>query len=109
MEEIRSSQTETSLSAGSVAGHEFSDDLVSAPSTINEHVITDQVLRVRRGYRKGVRRIIKGRRKAPDTPSLSAATGLSEQSAQAVEEHRLLHEQVYAQQCELEVLKAFIT
>ena len=36
-------------------------------------------------------------------------TGLSEQSAQVAEEHRQLREQVYAQQRELEVLRAFIT
>ena len=58
-----------------------------ALTAINERVIADQVLGVWREHRKGVGRIIKGRRKASDTPSSSAATGLSEQSVQAVEEH----------------------
>ena len=97
MEEIRSSQTQPSSSAGNATGHESSDDLVSVPTIIDECVIADQILGVRRGYRKGVGRIIKDRRKAPDTPSLSASTRLSEQSAQATEEHRLLREQVYTQ------------
>ena len=109
IEEIRWSQTQTPSSVGSTADHKSSDDPVSTPAAIDERVIADQVLRVRRGHSKGVGRIIKGRRKAPDTPSSSTATGLSEQSAQATKEHRLLHEQVYAQQRELESLKAFIT
>ena len=109
MEEIRSSQTQPPSSACSAASHESSDDPVSAPTTIDERVIANQVLGVRRGHCKGVRRIIKGRKKASDTPSSSIVTGLSEQSTQQVEEHRLLHELVDAQQHELEVLKAFIT
>ena len=76
---------------------------------IDECVIADQGLGVRRGHRKGVRRIINDRRKAYDTLSSSATAGLSEQSTKATEEHRLLREQVYAQERELEALKAFIT
>ena len=109
MEEIRSSQIQPPSLAGSAASHESSDDLASALATIDEQVIADQVLGVLRGHHKGVGLIIKGRRKTPDTPSLLAATGLSEQSTQAAEEHRLLREQVYAHQRELEALKAFIT
>ena len=77
MAEIRLSQTQTPSSAGSTAGHESSNDHVSVPTAIDERVIVDQVLGLRRGHRKGVVRIIKGRRKALDTPSSSAVTGLS--------------------------------
>ena len=110
MTEIRLSQTQTLSSTGSTAGHESSDDPVSAPAAIDERVIAEQVLGVQRGHRKGVGRIINGRRKALDTPSSSVVTGLSEQqSAQVAEEHRQLREQVYTQQRELEALRAFIT
>ena len=109
MEEIRLSQTQTPSSTGSVAGHVSSDDPVLAPTAINESVIDGQVLEVWRGYRNGVERIIKGRRKAPDTPRSLIVIGLSEQSAQAIKEHRLLREQVYALQHELEAYKSFIT
>ena len=78
MEEIRSSQTQPPSSVGSAAGHESSDDLVSVSAAIDERVIAVEVLRVRRGHRKGVKRIIKGKRKAFDAPSSSVATGLSE-------------------------------
>ena len=94
MEEIRSSQTQPPSSAGSAACHKSSDDSASAPTTINERVIANQVLGVRRGHRKGVRHIIKGRRNAPDTFCSSVATGLSEQSSQAAEDHRLFRERV---------------
>ena len=80
MEEIRLSQIQPPSSASSAVGHKSLDDPVSAPATIDEQVIADQVLSVRRGHRKGVGCIIKGRRKVPDTPSSSVATGLSEQS-----------------------------
>ena len=109
MEEIRLSQTQTPSSASSTASQVSLDDSVSTPATINKHVITDQVLGVRRGHCKGIKCIIKGRRKESNTTSSSVTTWLSEQSTQAVEEHRLLHEQVYAQQRELEALKGFIT
>ena len=91
MEEIRLSQTQTPSLVGSTVGQE-SYDLISTPVAIDERVITDQVLGVRRGHRKGVGHITKGRRKVSDTPSSSAAIGSSEQSAQAVEEHHLLRE-----------------
>ena len=78
MAEIRLSQTQTPSSAGSTAGHESSDDPVSAPAAIDERVIADQVLGVRRGHRIGVGNIIKGRRKTLHTSSSSTATGLSE-------------------------------
>ena len=109
MAEIRLSQTQTPSLAGSTAGHESSDDPVSTPAAIDERVIVDYVLRVRRGHCKGVGHIIKGRRKALDTSSSLATTGLSEQSAQVAEKHRQWREQVYAQQRELEALEAFIT
>ena len=109
MEEIRLSQTQTPSSSSSTVGQESSDNPISAPAIIDERVIADQVLGVRRGHYKGVGWIIKGRRKASDTPSSLATTGLSEQSAQAAEEHNLLREQVCVQQRELEALKAFIT
>ena len=80
MDEIRSSQTQPPSSAGS-GTRESLDDLVSTSTAINERVIADQVLRVRRGHRKGVERIIKGKKKAPDTSCSSIATGLSEQSS----------------------------
>ena len=95
MEEIRSSQTQPSSSASSAA-REPLDDSVSAPAAIDERVIADQVLGVRRGYRKGVGRIIKGRRKASDISCSSVAAGLLEQSSQAVEDHRLLRERIDA-------------
>ena len=44
MEKIRSSQTQPPLSAGSTASHESSDDLVLAPTAIDERVIADEVL-----------------------------------------------------------------
>ena len=80
MEEIRLSQSQPLSSAGSAAGHESSDDLVSAPAAIDEQVIADQVLGVRKGHRKGIEHIIKGRRKASDTSYSSVTAGLSEQS-----------------------------
>ena len=49
IKEIRSSQTQAPSLAGSAAGHESSDDPVSAPAAIDERVIADQVLGVRRG------------------------------------------------------------
>ena len=54
MEEIRLSQTQTPSSAGSTAGQESLDDPISVPATIDERVIADQVLGVRRGHRNGV-------------------------------------------------------
>ena len=71
MEEIRSSQIQPPSSVGSTTGHESSDDPVSALVAIDERVIANQVLGVWQGHYKGVRSIIKGRRKAPNTPSLS--------------------------------------
>ena len=109
MEEIRLSQTQIPSSASSAAGYESLDDSVSAPAVIDERVITDQVLGVQRRQRKVVGCIIKGRRKAPDTLSSSATIGFSEQSGQVAEKHRLLREQVYAQERELKALKVFIT
>ena len=108
MEEIGLSQTQTPSSAGSTKGHESSDDSISAPAAIDERVITGLVLGVRRGHRKGVGRIIKSRRKASDTPSLSVVTGLSEQSAQATEDIVYCVSK-YTLSNELEALKAFIT
>ena len=80
MEEIRSSQTQLASSAVSAAS-ESSKGIVLAPTIINERVIANQFLGVRRGHRKGFGRIIKGKRKAPDTSCLIVATGLSEQSS----------------------------
>ena len=43
------------------------DSPASALTAIDERVIADDVLGVRRGHRKGVERIVKGKKKAPDT------------------------------------------
>ena len=93
---------------------ESSNCLASAPVAINERVIADKVLGVRRGHLKGVGRIIKGKRKAPDTSYSTTAFGLEQ--CQVVEEHRRLAERVNAQQRDIEpqhheinVFKVFIT
>ena len=78
MEKIRSSQTQPPSSAGSAMGYESSNDPVLVPAAIDERVIADQVLGVLQGHCKGIGHIIKGSRKAPDTPSSSIVTGLSE-------------------------------
>ena len=46
MEQIKLTETQTFSSAGSAIG-EFADGPTSAPATIDERVITDEVLRVR--------------------------------------------------------------
>ena len=58
---------------------ESSNGPASAPAIIDERVIADEVLGVRRGHYKGVGRIIKGKKKAPNT-SYSIVASASEQS-----------------------------
>ena len=93
---------------------ESSDSPASVSAAIDELVIAEKVLGVRRGHRKGVRRIVKGKKKVLDTSYSIAASG-SEQSQAAEDQHRLV-ERVDAQQRDLEAqhrkinaLKAFIT
>ena len=74
---------------------ESSDDMALASTTIDKQVIADEVLGVRRGHRKDVRRIIKGKRKALDTSYSTFASRL-EQSQVAEDKHQLA-EQVDAQ------------
>ena len=74
MEEIRLSQTHPPSSASS-ATSESSDCLVSMLVAIDEQVIADQVLRVRREHCKGLGCIIKDKRKEPDTSYLMLRLG----------------------------------
>ena len=83
MEKIRLTQTHTLLLAGSVVG-ESSDGPASALTAINERVITDKVLGVWWIHRKGVVRIVKGKKNAPST-SYSTVASESKQS-QVVED-----------------------
>ena len=62
IEQIRLTQTQVLSSVGSVVC-ESSDDLASASIAINERVITDKVLGVRRGHHNGVGRIVKSIKK----------------------------------------------
>ena len=63
MEQIKLTQTQALSSIGSVAG-ESPDGLASVPPVIDEQVIAVKVLGVRRGHHKGVRCIVKGKKKA---------------------------------------------
>ena len=78
MEQIKLTQTQTLSSVDSVAAESL-DDPVSAPAAIDERVIADEVLGVQQGYHKGVKPIVKGKRKAPNT-SYSTITFGSMQS-----------------------------
>ena len=93
IEQIKFLQTQEFSSASNVAG-ESSDGPVSTPTTIDEKVIADEVLRVQRGHYKGVGCIVKGKRKALDTSYSTIASG-SEQS-QVAEDQRRLAERVNA-------------
>ena len=86
MDEIRLSQTQPPSSTSNAVG-ESSDDPVLMLAAIDERVIANQVLGVWRGHRKGVGRIIKGKRKAPDTSYSIIAFGSSEQTSQVTENH----------------------
>ena len=90
------------------------DGLASASAAIDQQVITDEVLGVRQGHRKGVGHIINGKRKVADT-SYFAIASRSEQS-QVAKDHRRLAERVDTQQCDLKAqhreinaFKVFIT
>ena len=113
MEQIRLTQTQALLLAGSVA-HESSDGPASVPATIDEQVITEEVLGVRQGHRKGIRRIVKGKRNAPDTSCSTIASG--QKQSQVAEDQCRLAERVDVQQYNIEAqhrkinaFKAFIT
>ena len=54
MEQITLTQTYALSSASNVASGSL-DSLASVPACIDERLITDEVLGVRRGHRKGVR------------------------------------------------------
>ena len=73
MEQIRLTQTQALLSASSVVG-ESSDGPALASAAIDERVIVDEVLGVRRGHYKGVRHIVKDKRKVFDTSYLTVAS-----------------------------------
>ena len=60
MEQIKLTQTQVIFPDGSAASG-FSDSLASAPAYIDERLIADEVLRVRRRHRKGVGWIVKGK------------------------------------------------
>ena len=88
--------------------------MASGPTAINDRVITDEVLGVWQGHCKDVRRIIKCKKKEPDTSYSIVATG-SKQSQFAEDQHRLA-KRVDAQQRDNEALhhkinslKSFIT
>ena len=74
MEQIKLTQTQTLSSAGSVARKSL-DGPASAPTTIDEWVIVDEVLGVQRGHHKSVERIVKGKKKMPNTYYLTIAFG----------------------------------
>ena len=94
IEKIKFTQTQTLSSASSAVG-ESSDGLALASAAIDERVIADEVLGVRRGYRKSVGRIGKGKRKVLETSYSTLAYGSLQ--SQAAEEQSQLAERVDAQ------------
>ena len=74
MKQIKITQTQ----ALSLVG-ESVDGLASAPAAIDERVITDEVLGVLQGHRKGVGRIVKGKKKAPETFYSTLSSGSQSQ------------------------------
>ena len=113
MEHIRLTQTQTLSSTSNVAG-ESSDSPTLELAAIYEWVIVDEVLKIQQGHCKGIRHIIKGKKKAPNT-FYSPVTYGSKQS-QVDENQYQLAERVDVQQCDIEAqhhdinaLRAFIT
>ena len=68
MEQIKLTQTQA-LSSASSADCGSLDSSASAPAYIDERLIADEVLGVRRGHRTGVGRIMKGKGKASSSSS----------------------------------------
>ena len=99
MEQIKLTQTQAPFSASSVVG-EFSGCSASAPIVVDERVISDKLLRVRRGHYKGVGRIIKGKRKASNTSNSTVAFGSKQY--QVAKDKRRLTERVDDQPCGVE-------
>ena len=73
MEQIKLTQTQTLSSAGSAVSG-FVDSSASTPTIIDERLITDEVLGVRRGHCKGVGRIVKRKGRASSTPYLTLSS-----------------------------------
>ena len=69
MEQNKLTQTQTFSLAGSIVGAS-TDSSTSAPAPTDERLIADEILGVRRGHRKGVGRIVKGKGKASVTSYL---------------------------------------
>ena len=67
---------------------ESSDGPALASAATNEWVIADEVLGVQLGHRKGAERIVKSKRKAPNTSYSTVASG-SEQSHVAEDQSQL--------------------
>ena len=99
MEYIKLTQTQALSSTGSVVG-ESPNGLASEPTTIDERVIADEVLGVCWGHRKGVERIVKGKKKVLGTSYSTVASGLTQ--SQVTNDRRRLVERLDAQQHNLE-------
>ena len=102
MEQIKLTQTQIVSSAGSAASGSW-DSPTSAPTDIDERLIADEVLGVRRGHYKGTRQIVKGKEKV----SSSSSTFSSGLQSQAEQQHRF-KERLDTQQREIDTLKALI-
>ena len=81
MEQIKITLTQALSSAGSIVGGS-ADSPASTPTTIDERLITNEILGVRRGHRKSMGRIVKGRGKASST---AYSTLSSESQSEVVE------------------------
>ena len=75
------------------------------PTAIDERLIIDEILRIRQEHRKGIRRIVKGKRKASMTSYSIVSFVLQSQVA---EEQRRLGQRIDTQQWEIDTLKVVI-
>ena len=104
MEQIKLIKIQSLSSAGSAVGAS-ADSPASASAAIDKRLIADEVLGVRRGHRKGLGRIVKGKGK---TSSTSYLTLSSRSQSQAAEQQRRFNKRLNAQQHEIDTLKAVI-
>ena len=98
MKQIKLIQSQAFSSASGAVG-ESANSPTSSPTAIDKRVITDEVLGVRRGHRKGIEHIVKGKKKAFETSYSTLSSG---SQSQVAEEHNHLGERVDAQQCEID-------
>ena len=102
MEQIKLTQTQT-LSSASMLLVDHQIVLFQHANCISERLIADEVLGVRRRYRKGVGRSVKGKWKS-STSSLTFSFGSQSQA----EQQRCINERFEAQQRKIETCKVLI-